>query len=345
MKATLRTLLGLLLFMRFISALSGAEPEDRTFIARADSTEQRYVELLPPGFNAAERHDVLLAFHGHGSDRWQFVRDARGECKGARGVAAKAAMILVSPDYRAKASWIGPKAEADTVQLIAELRQRHKVGRIFLVGGSMGGTAVLTFAALHPELIAGVASLSGTANHVEYDKFEDAIAASFGGTKAQVPDEYRKRSAELWPEKFTMSMAFTTGGKDTAMPPQSVLRLAEKLKQDGRKMLLLHRENGGLATTYEDTTAALEFVLKEAGATQVVPAGLSMEDQRLIAAEADRLKSKFGWLGVCVDKAGTKAAEDWLADFMVFRKGVTWALRYETSLNTNDVALLKRALK
>jgi len=327
-----------------VFAATPAEPEDRTFIAKADGTEQRYVELLPPGFNAAEPHDVLLAFHGHGSDRWQFIRDARGECKGSRDVAAKAGMIFVSPDYRAKTSWMGPKAEADTVQLIAELRQRHKIGRVFLVGGSMGGTAVLTFAALHPELVAGVASLNGTASHVEYDKFQDAIAASFGGTKAQVPEEYRKRSAELWPEKFTMPVAFTTGGKDTLVPPASVLRLAEKLKQARRKTLLLHRENGGHATTYEDTTAALEFVLKETGATPVVPAGLSMEDQRLIAAEADKLKSKFGWLGVCVDKAGTKAAEDWLADFMVFRKGVNWALRYETSLNTNDVALLKRAL-
>ncbi len=54
------------------------EPQDLSFIAKADGSEQRYVELLPPGFKATEPHDVLLAFHGHGSDRWQFIRDARG---------------------------------------------------------------------------------------------------------------------------------------------------------------------------------------------------------------------------------------------------------------------------
>ena len=180
MKTPARTFLPLTLLAGLCLAIGAAadEPQDKAFTAKADGSEQRYVELLPPGFNATNTHDVLLAFHGHGSDRWQFIRDARGECKGARDVAAKFGMIFVSPDYRAKTSWMGPLAEADTVQIIGELRQRHKVGRVFLVGGSMGGTAVLTFAALHPELVAGVCSLNGTANLVDYDKFQDAIAAS-----------------------------------------------------------------------------------------------------------------------------------------------------------------------
>lgn len=271
-----RTMRTLACSLSLSSALvaTAAQPQDISFIAKADGSEQRYVEWLPPGFNAAAPHDVLLAFHGHGSDRWQFIRDTRDECRASRDVAARFGMVFVAPDYRATTSWMGPLAEADVVQIIAELRQRHNVGRVFLVGASMGGAGVLTFAVLHPELVAGVCSLNGTANHVEYDNFQDAITASFGGTKAQVPNEYRKRSAELWPEKFTMPVAFTTGGKDELVPPQSVLRLAAKLKKAGRKTLLLHRETGGHSTTYEDTTAALQFVLKEAGATPLVPATL-----------------------------------------------------------------------
>lgn len=299
--------------------------QDIAFTAKADGSEQRYVELLPPGFKAAEAHDVLLAFHGHGSDRWQFIRDARGECKGARDVAARFGMIFVSPDYRAKTSWMGPLAEADTVQLIAELRQRHRVGRVFLVGGSMGGTAVLTFAALHPDLIAGVCSLNGTANLVEYDKFQDAIAASFGGTKVQVLDEYKKRSAELWPEKFTMPVAFTTGGRDTVVPPQSVLRLAEKLKQAKRKVLLLHREDGGHATTFEDTVAAAEFVLREAGCAPP-------NERESLTKAAAAVKA-------------TSANADLRADAEIFAKGATWALRYDTALAPNDLTAIKRAVE
>lgn len=238
------------------------EPNEVVFKAKVDGTEQRYIEILPPSFDANQTHHLMIALHGHGSDRWQFIRDNRGECKGARDVATRHGMIFVSPDYRAKTSWMGPKAEADMVQLIGELRERHKVGKIYLVGGSMGGTGALTFTALHPDLIAGVCSLNGTANLLEYEKFQDAITASFGGTKKQIPEEYKKRSAEFWPEKFTMPVACTTGGKDDVVPPQSVLRLLGQLKKDGRKVLSLHRENGGHSTNYKDTCAALEFILR-----------------------------------------------------------------------------------
>ncbi|HPD13322.1 MAG TPA: alpha/beta fold hydrolase [Planctomycetota bacterium] len=253
-----------------LAALSGAqagtlgEPKDVTFRAEVDGSEQRYVEMLPEPFDAAREHHVLIALHGHGSDRWQYIRDGRDECRAARDVAARHGMIYVSPDYRARTSWMGPKAEADMVQLIAELRQRHKVGKVFLVGGSMGGSAALTFAALHPDLIAGVSSQNGTANHLEYDKFQDAIAASFGGTKAQVPEEYRRRSAELNAQALTMPVAITAGGKDTLVPAASVVRLANTLKQGGRKVLLLYREEGAHSTNYADTAAALEFVISNA---------------------------------------------------------------------------------
>ncbi len=92
--------------------LVAAEPKrdmDISFQAECDGTEQRYVLVLPSGFQAGERHDVLIALHGHGSDRWQFVKDARDECRAARDVAAKHGLLFVSPDYRARTSWMGPK--------------------------------------------------------------------------------------------------------------------------------------------------------------------------------------------------------------------------------------------
>ena len=128
----------------------------------------------------------------------------------------------------------------------------------------MGGTAVLTFAVLHPDLVAGVCRLNGTANLVEYDQFQEAIRESYAGGKADVPDEYRKRSSELFPERFTMPVAFTTGGRDTLVPPQSVLRLVQSLQQANHVVLSLHRQEGGHETNYEDTCAAMEFMLQHA---------------------------------------------------------------------------------
>ncbi len=333
----MRTALAILTFAAFHTF--GAEPEDVEFKAVADGTKQRYVELPPPGFDAAKTYDIVLAFHGHGSDRWQFIKDPRDECRGVRDAAARSGLIVVSPDYRAKTSWMGPLAEADVVQIIADLKQRHKVGRVFVAGGSMGGTAALTFTALHPDLIAGVCCLNGTANLIEYEGFQDAVRASFGGSKTEVPEEYKKRSAELWPARFTMPVAITTGGKDDVVPPQSVLRLAGELKKTGRKVLSIHREAGGHSTNYEDTCAAMEFVLHEAGvaaATPPVPKIVPADERRDIETGQHKLTSRLASI--------KEAAPDLLADAEVFHKGVDWALRYETTFAPADIALLRKSI-
>ncbi len=240
--------------------LAAATIEERAFIAACDGSEQKYVVVIPDGFQPDKPLSVLIALHGHGSDRWQFVRQERGECRAVRDVAAANGSLLVSPDYRAKTSWMGPKAEADVVQIIDSIKQQFQVERIILCGGSMGGTGALTFAALHPDLIDGVVSLNGTANLVEYERFLDAIAESYGGTKQQVPDEYRRRSAEFFPERFTMPLAAATGGADDVVPADSVLRLIESLQGRNEHVLSLHRPDGGHSTSYEDAQEALEFV-------------------------------------------------------------------------------------
>ncbi len=244
---------------------STPEPRDIAFRADHDGTEQKYVLLPPPTATADDaRRDVLIALHGHGSDRWQFIRQPRDECRAVRDFAARHGLWLVSPDYRATTSWMGPAAEADLVQIIAGLKRDHRADRIFLCGGSMGGTACLTFAALHPEMIDGVASMNGTANLVDYQNFQEAIQASFGGTRTEVPEEYRKRSAEFAADRLTMPIGLAVSGKDTSVPPHSVLRLAQALQALGRPVLLIHREDLGHVTTYDDALAILDHMLTHA---------------------------------------------------------------------------------
>ncbi len=250
-----------------------------------DGSEQRYVMLLPDGFDPAQINDLLVCLHGHGADRWQFVRDARGEARAARDAAAESNMILVSPDYRAKTSWMGPAAEADLLQIIGDLRKRHKLKRLILSGGSMGASSALTFAALHPGLVGGVVALNGLADHLAYTNFQDAIAASFGGTKAQMPDEYRKRSAVNFPERFTMPLAVTTGGKDTAVPPDSVLKLAQAAQARNPFVRLDHQPARGHETDYEASLAAFRFVIS-APASIPSSLALTLNDNPLLPAHA-----------------------------------------------------------
>lgn len=257
------TILFVGMFAALLTANSvlAAEPIDVVFNAKHDGTDQRYVVILTDDFDNEKSHSVLIALHGHGSDRWQFVKDKRDECKAARDAAAKHNLIYVSPDYRAKTSWMGPAAEADVVQILEELKAKYRVNKVIVSGGSMGGTAALTFATLHPELVDGVVSMNGTANLVEYGQFQDAIAASFGGSKAEKPEEYRKRSAELHLDRLTMPIACTTGGKDRSVPPDSVLRLVDGLKAKERPVKLIHWPDGGHSTNYEDALAAFDFVI------------------------------------------------------------------------------------
>ncbi|MFO0902742.1 MAG: alpha/beta fold hydrolase [Pirellulales bacterium] len=244
-----------------VLSLPVADPVDVAFTSSWDGTEQRYVLIEPDDAPAGQPMHVLIALHGHGSDRWQFIQDPRPECRAAREAAAQRRMLYVSPDYRAKTSWMGPAAEADMLDMLKLLRAKYKIDRVYVCGGSMGGASALTFAALHPELVHGVVAMNGTANHVEYDQFQDAIAQSFGGTKQEKPDEYRRRSAELQWEKLAMPLAVTSGGRDKLVPPDSVLRLVAHLQQARRPALSIHRPEGGHDTNAADAAEAFHFVL------------------------------------------------------------------------------------
>lgn len=238
------------------------DPVDVEFTARCDGSKQRYVLMLPKAFDAAKERDLMIALHGHGSDRWQFVNNDRDECRAVRDAAAAHGMLFLSPDYRAKTSWMGPAAEADVLQILDEIRKKYPIRHVFLCGGSMGGSSSLTFAALHPNRVDGVVSLNGTANHVDYEGFQDAISRSFGGTKTEVPDEYRRRSAELHADRLTMPMAATLGGRDKSVPPDSVRRLFRKLKEQERSVCLIDRPDVAHSTNYADTMAAVRFVVQ-----------------------------------------------------------------------------------
>jgi len=265
------------------AALMAGEPQDIAFVAAYDGSEQRYVLILPEPFDPAQSHDLLICLHGHGSDRWQFARDDRGEARAARDTAAQHRMILVLPDYRAKTSWMGPAAEADVVQIIHDLERQHRIGGVVLAGGSMGATGALTFTALHPELVDGVVALNGHANHIEYSGFQEAIQDSFGGSKEAVPEEYRKRSAEFFADRFTMPVGITAGGNDTTVPPGSVLRLADSILRHNPSVYLDHVQTRGHETDYEASRAAFAFVLRALGTTPI-RIGVSINGKSLLPA-------------------------------------------------------------
>ena len=265
------------------------EETDIAFVSAFDGSEQKFVLLKPASFESASTKTLIVALHGHGADRWQYIREPRDECRATRDVALKHGMLLVAPDYRARTSWMGPAAEADLKQIIEDLKRQHSIERTLVTGGSMGGTSALIFAALHPELVQGVVSMNGTANMIEYDQFQDAIAASYGGSKDEVASEYRKRSAELHADRLAMPIAVTTGGKVTIVPPTSTLKLMEQLQAMSHPVFVKHLPDGGHATNYEDAMEALEFVVMQ---SKPMPKD-RMESLPAQAADAIRIRDAY----------------------------------------------------
>src|SRR4051812_43043789 len=66
------------------------------------------------------------------------------------------------------------------------------------------------------------------------------------------------------------------------------------------------------------------------------PAGLSDDDRQQIERDLKQLDDRL---------RTPRGDADLRADVEVFRKGIAWALRYETKLEPADIALVKKALR
>lgn len=238
--------------------------EDVIFKSEADRTEQRFVEIRPGSFKSENTYDLLVGLHGQGGDRWQFVKDKRDECAVFRSVAAKYGMIAVSPEYRGRNSWLGSLAEADVVQIIKDSKKKYKIGRVIICGIGSGGSSALTFAVLHPGMVSGVVAMNPIADYVEFEGAADSMRSSFGTNKLDSLSEYKRRSPELQYKKLLkIPVAVTVGILDNVYPPQSAMRLADKLESENGIAMLIKNGRAGHVTNINDATAAFLFVLEK----------------------------------------------------------------------------------
>lgn len=254
-------------FLVTINVLQAREPQsgpiDAEYIEfeKSDNNKAFYFEYVPKTFDPSKKSTLIIALHGHGSDCGQIFKGAYNEFRATIDFAVSHNSVVVSPNYGSITSWMGPEAESDLVAIIAEQKAKRRYDQTIVSGASMGGSSTLTFVALHPELVDGAVSMNGVANHLEYENFQDAIAESFGGTKSEKYLEYKKRSAEYFPEAFLgKPLAVTLGSQDVVVQPDSARRLAQTVQKIGGRVLLLEREDIGHLTPYDESYQAFEFV-------------------------------------------------------------------------------------
>ncbi len=242
---------------------------ERDFIADFDGTRQTFL-LLPP-CDPQRVETLVVALHGHGSHQEQFMTpeiydDALGQ---AVRFAQAENLLYVTPEYRGN-SWMNAAATADIRQLIALLRVEFPVRRVVLVGGSMGGTSVLTFAALHPEGIDGVVSLCPATDIAAlfheltggpWAFIASAIRESYGGTPEDCPAEYALRSSLHHAERLTMPIILVHGDADQVLHVRHVRELVARLHALGAPLDYTELPNGDHDAPVAHLTDALGEII------------------------------------------------------------------------------------
>jgi pimeloyl-ACP methyl ester carboxylesterase len=211
-----------------------------------DGTRQPYV--LECG--GSQPGGVVIALHGHGSDRHQFLNDTLygGSLGALKQALRKRNIALATLDYRGKTSWLSPAAESDIGQLFALLVGQLGITSTILIGGSMGGSAAVAFAARNPQYVAGVIALCPATDIGEFYKW---CRDQAGGTPHELADAIEQshgRSPNLDPAYFAGLSAFCNlelpfpvvlahGDADGLIPVDNSRRLARALKTAGTDVL------------------------------------------------------------------------------------------------------------
>ena len=108
----------------------------------------------------------FVFLHGHGSGGDQLLKRADIR-EGWTAFLVRNGFSVISPNLGGN-SWMSPAAAADLAAILRREKEILRWDRLFVVGGSMGGSAALIFARLHPELVDGVAALGAAPDPAAY---------------------------------------------------------------------------------------------------------------------------------------------------------------------------------
>jgi pimeloyl-ACP methyl ester carboxylesterase len=194
--------------------------------------------VLIPG---KPRCDWAVVLHGHGSGGDQLLTrpDIRDQWLPAL---RSAGLGILSVNLRGNA-WMSPAAVNDLHGLIGWLKQTHPAGKLFLCGGSMGGTSALIYAVQHPEQWSGVMALCPAADLPSYwhwarereaqipvlGEIATAIEMSYGSTPERSPQLYARHSAWTQRHRLSMPLSLVHGTADLIIPYEPTRQLADAL--------------------------------------------------------------------------------------------------------------------
>lgn len=245
----------------------------RSFISHVDGQTDNFA-LLAPVLKAPSKNITLFVYlHGMGSNYLEpffYPENAPVSDAIVQHIPGSA---FLSCSYRGQASWGNEAAMSDITQNIRQVCQEYPVSRIVLIGTSMGGCTVLTYAAIAPsdikEKLCGVVSVESAGDLValyketEHPALAPAMIAAFGGTPEQIPAVYKSRSflgnIDAFPKQ--VKVAVISARQDDIVPPDLQKKIVEELdkRQVSSKLIEIDGGHGAPpASVYMD---GLDFVL------------------------------------------------------------------------------------
>lgn len=215
----------------------------------------------------------VVNLHGHGSHGDQLytrpdIRDGWLPAFVAAGVG------ILTPNLRDNA-WMCPQAVDDLRGLLAHMREAHGARRFLVVGGSMGGTSTLAYAALHPEDVAGAIALCPATDIAVYRdwcrgrpagvhrEIGEAIDAAYGGARTARTASAR-HSAVRNARRLTMPLYVAHGAADDVIPVSEPRRLVGAMAE-AANLVYVEVPDGGHDSPLPLMASAFAWLLKRVG--------------------------------------------------------------------------------
>ncbi|MFW6159428.1 MAG: prolyl oligopeptidase family serine peptidase, partial [Planctomycetota bacterium] len=196
---------------------------EHAYLSMIDDSPQPYYLHVPRGHDGRTRLPLIVYLHGYSPDlnklNWGMIpRDLLHYCDDH-------GYYLVAPFGRSNTDFQGI-GEADVLRVLMRVNKLLPVraDRVFLFGYSMGGMGVFTIGAHHPDLWAGIVSVSGRADYYLWHELDREKVEPY---KRHLID--REFGAEMLGNFKSLPVLMYHGGGDSLVKVEQPRRMKRKL--------------------------------------------------------------------------------------------------------------------
>lgn len=246
----------------------------RTFRSHVDGDEDD-MAVMPPYLPAPRKDLTLVVYlHGMGSSYLEPFYFPQGDTIADALTRSHPFTVVLSCSYGRQASWGNDKALSDITQNIRQVCQEFPVGKIVIMGTSMGGCTSLLYATVAPEdvraKIAGVVSVESSGdlgrlfNESSHPALKPAMIAALGGSPETAAETYRKKSFLNNIERFPSGarVAVLSARQDDIVPAHMQKEIVSELEKRRVPVKLIEIDGGHGCPPANFYAEGLDFVLQ-----------------------------------------------------------------------------------